>query len=1229
MRRNFSIKRIVSLLIAVLMVVSIMPAAFAEEAALENETFMTPEQAQAINLPAFPGAEGGGKYTTGGRGGEVYRVTNLNDDGEGSLRDAVSKPNRTIVFDVSGTIHLKSALKLDQPNITIAGQTAPGDGICVGDYNIVIAADNVIIRYMRFRPGDISHAENDAVFARYQKDIILDHCSTSWSTDETMSLYGVANTTVQWCMISESLALAVHAKGRHGYGGIWGGANVTYHHNLVATHTSRLPRYSSLSSTHPDFGGISDNDMVNNVIYNWGFNNAYGAEEATVNVINNYYKTGPITNADVKNRIWNPSKAGVFYFSGNVLEGNSEVTNDNLKGVILNEGAEAPNYVDEPVYDSLIPMDNIDTAQEAYEKILVDAGATVPRRDSYDARVINDTKNGTGRAVNNESEVGGWPTLNSAEAPLDSDGDGMPDSYEEKNGLNKSDPADGKIIADNGYTNLENYLNGIVESAAEPQNPEVTLNIKNNTCYNYGEPIELKAEAKAADGRSISKVEFYKNDEMVGTAESSPYTFTLSNAEEGIAYMSARAVDSAGEATTSEIKVININYTDSVSPWLTADIGESTMDGSYSYRDGVYTVKSSGLIGPGNDFNIALGDPTTDSFSYMYQPVDENAVLSTQIASVSRLNNNCASGLMIRDELTEKSDFVMVNYEIEKGGSGIAFKYRQDGKYNREFLKLEVLPRYLKLVKEGSTVSAYHSENGMDWNLLSQTMVNFSGINYGGVAQDGNKETNEISTYAWGKYKDLTLENYGENSIPDVELSISSNRNGISSEQNQYYTTDEITANVTSGDSEALEKAELYVDGKLYQEDASAPFNVKIDGLEAGSHWVTAVAYDKDGAKNSASVSIGVSDLTAMPGWDAVSVGDSKMRGAFDFNSDGTVKIYGTGFGVADVANEEYPYAYTGMNGDFTASFKVEAQDVSEYDQVGFLLRDGLSAGDNSYVFYFQIYNGELFTKNSEKGKVYEKIGQQKYKNTPVWLRINKTGNKVTAEYSQDGAEWLKVGEEETDLSENYYFGLFGASAEDFKVSEFKLSDFRISNGTFSDLAGFEWAEPAIANLTQQGIVSGDGTGSYNPELNVTRAEFSKMLVGAYEAKNPNAVITEGEPSFADVDKSEWYSEYINKAYGYGLINGTTELTFEPDRNVTREEMAAMICRAVDGATAVYGDLTEEFSDADMISDWARPYVSALYALGIMQGDQNNCFNPLNYANRAEAAVVIYNFMSK
>ena len=151
----------------------------------------------------------------------------------------------------------------------------------------------------------------------------------------------------------------------------------------------------------------------------------------------------------------------------------------------------------------------------------------------------------------------------------------MPDSYEEKNGLNKSDPADGKIIADNGYTNLENYLNGIVESAAEPQNPEVTLNIKNNTCYNYGEPIELKAEAKAADGRSISKVEFYKNDEMVGTAESSPYTFTLSNAEEGIAYMSARAVDSAGEATTSEIKVININYTDSVSPWLTADIGAS------------------------------------------------------------------------------------------------------------------------------------------------------------------------------------------------------------------------------------------------------------------------------------------------------------------------------------------------------------------------------------------------------------------------------------------------------------------------------------------------------------------------------------------------------------------------------------------------------------------------------------------------------------------------------
>lgn len=1227
MKKNNAFKRVCSLIIALVMAVCILPAVYAEDGA---EPFMTPEEARSADLPAFPGAEGGGKYTTGGRGGEVYHVTNLNDDGPGSLRDAVSRPNRTVVFDVDGTIYLDSTLNLTQPNITIAGQTAPGGGICIANYNIVIQADNIIMRYLRIRPGGAANAETDAVFGRYQQDIILDHCSTSWSSDETLSIYGVAHTTVQWCIISESLTLGTHAKGRHGYGGIWGGNNVSYHHNLVATHTSRLPRYASASSTHPDYEGINNNDMVNNVIYNWGFNNSYGAEEATVNVINNYYKWGPITNADVRGRIWNPPTEGRFYFSGNVLEGNSEVTENNMLGLYQNEGDPPPEYVSAPIYETLIPLDNIDTAEDAYEKVLETAGAILPVRDSYDAKIVDDVENGTGRAINSETEVGGWPVLRAGTPKADTDGDGMPDEYEDANGLDKNNAEDGKAVADNRYTNLENYLNSLADNAPVPENPDVALEVEENSIFEYGEAVEFAAGASAASGRSITNVEFYMNGELIGEDSTAPYSITYSETPEGTNYLVAVAYDSEGETTTSEEKTVNINYTGSVAPWQTMDIGEATMEGSYSLNDGVYTVKSSGLIGPGNEFNIALGDPTTDSFSYMYRTIDTNSVLSTKISEVSRHNNNCSSGIMMRDELTPTSDFVMVNYEVEKGGAGLAFKYRQNGEYTREFLKLETLPRYVKLVKEGGTVTAYHSENGVDWNMLSSAEVGFSGTNYGGVAQDGNKETNMISTYSWGKFEELTLENYGENAIPQVDLKISLSQ-GDGSDKNQYFTDDEIRIDITS-ESDTLSKVELYLDGVLYAEDSSAPFEQVVSGLEPGSHSVTAVAYDEDGAKNSASESFGVSQLQgALEGFSVVSVGDGRKHGAFESDTNGNVTVYGAGYGIADVANEDYPFAYTQMSGDFTVSFKVDEQEVGDYDQVGLLIRDGLNAGDNSYGYYFQIYNGELLARNSSAGTKYENIGQQKYKETPVWLRLTKSGNTLAAEYSQNGTEWINVGTEEISVADNYYFGLFGASAEDFDISEFRLSEFslQLTDGSYIDMSGFEWADPAVNYLTDMGIVSGIGGGYFLPAENVTRAEFAKMITEAYEQLNPSASAGAAAAGFTDVPESsdEWYVSYVQKAYGYGLIQGTTSTTFEPDRNITREEMAVMVCRAIDSADSHTDVYSMNFADISNISDWAAPCVDELYKLGIMQGDQNNCFNPQIFAQRAEAAQVIYNML--
>jgi len=251
------------------------------------------EETETEKQPAFPGAEGYGRYVTGGRGGKVYHVTTLEDGTqEGTLRYAVKQSGiRTVVFDVSGTIHLTSALSIVNPNITIAGQTAPGDGICVADYPFSISANNVIIRYMRFRLGNknvtLDGADGwDGLGATDKSNIIVDHCSVSWSIDECLSFVGCENTTVQWCIVSQSLKNSGHSKGSHGYGGNWGGAKASYHHNLMIHHDSRTPRLGPRYTTQLR----EQMDMRNNVIYNYGGNGCYGGEAMKVNIVNNYYK---------------------------------------------------------------------------------------------------------------------------------------------------------------------------------------------------------------------------------------------------------------------------------------------------------------------------------------------------------------------------------------------------------------------------------------------------------------------------------------------------------------------------------------------------------------------------------------------------------------------------------------------------------------------------------------------------------------------------------------------------------------------------------------------------------------------------------------------------------------------------------------------------------------------------------------------------------------------------
>lgn len=456
--------------------------------------FSIATNAEAQNILSFPGAGGFGRYTTGGRGGKVYFVTKLTDDGsEGTLRYALNqKGARYIVFKTGGTIYLDSPLKIKEGNVTIAGQTAPGDGITVANYETFVAADNVVIRYIRFRMGDQKKFEGDAFGARFIKNLIVDHCSMSWSTDETVSVYANENTTVQWCIIAESLRNSVHQKGAHGYGGIAGGKYASFHHNLYAHHDSRNPRLGEYAGSK--FALTDLTDFRNNVIYNWGHNSVYGGEGMNVNIISNYYKPGPATisrqrivaidkNEKPETEVYNIW--GKYYINENVIEGNPEVSKDNWTQGVFAQMKPSYHLTDQDKNEIKInqPHDIQNTikthsAKEAYEKIVQIAGAALVR-DTVDVHILKDVKNGsftykglkgsTNGIIDSQEDVGGFPDLKPGTALPDSDHDGMPDEWEIKNKLNPEVPnANGKDL-DKNYDNIEVYFNDLVKNITGQQ----------------------------------------------------------------------------------------------------------------------------------------------------------------------------------------------------------------------------------------------------------------------------------------------------------------------------------------------------------------------------------------------------------------------------------------------------------------------------------------------------------------------------------------------------------------------------------------------------------------------------------------------------------------------------------------------------------------------------------------------------------------------------------------
>lgn len=483
----------------------------------------------------FPGADGFGKETTGGRGGRVYEVTNLNDSGEGSLREACEAEGaRTVVFKVAGTINLESSLTIKNGDITIAGQTAPGGGICLANYGMIITkAENVIVRYIRVRPGSTGAAlatvkggekpEPDAIWIQAGKNVILDHCSTSWAVDETLSVSPSGegdsydnvsdNITVQWCIVSESLKQASFIGTRHGMGSLIRGAQgsrVTFHHNLYASHSSRMPMCGNYMEEDKDNGNFQF-EFINNVVYNWSSKSSGKCADADekgeklhityINYINNVFKAGPFSE---ENYAFSEACMGNhMYIAGNSMNG--EVPEDQKSLVLFEKdvlGEDKNPYfvksglvldVDKYFLDKPFDfsrMSEIQPAGEVEEAVLAGVGASLSR-DSIDTAIVKSYKDGTGEYVNNPTESMGWegpelpeeykktenaqqyydffqenyPKLESGEGYTDSDKDGMSDEWEDFMGLDKKDPSDGaKLYGKTSYTNLEVFLQYLIEN---------------------------------------------------------------------------------------------------------------------------------------------------------------------------------------------------------------------------------------------------------------------------------------------------------------------------------------------------------------------------------------------------------------------------------------------------------------------------------------------------------------------------------------------------------------------------------------------------------------------------------------------------------------------------------------------------------------------------------------------------------------------------------------------
>lgn len=1061
-------KKITATLIALAVMTSAAPAAVIADG---SDT----ESVKPQKVTAFPGAEGGGMYTTGARGAaesgesmEVYHVTNLNDSGKGSFRDAVSQGNRVVVFDVSGMIELQSRVSISQSNITVLGQTAPGDGICFRGNSIKVNGKNIILRYLRCRVGshmlDGSETETQDGFGIPigAEGVILDHCSISWGTDENLSIVAAKDVTIQRCIVSEALNSSIHAKGEHSYAGIWGGVNISFHHNIIASHKSRNPKVGTSETVSMTPGYTDDEtviDMWNNVIYNWGDRAGYGAENgANVNIVNNYYKPGPATPEGKRARIFELSPgnkyqenwSGDIYASGNYIDDDTEeaaaVNAENWQiekktGVYLNDQVtEKYTRLESPPDDSYLYSKDVESAQDAYISVLEDCGANLPKMDLVDTRIISNVENRTAPAEGThgsqyliDEPIDGVPEGDEAlydefgypiwesetrSADFDTDGDGIPDDWEDKMGLDKTNALDSLNIGPGGYTWLEIYGEDIIS----PITAEKSIEIPSD--YDSSGYVSMSVNTDGAQ-----TVEFYDG----GTLKAVATKASLTNINDGDMVIVAGYTDGvltdikASEYSDGfEIPSVNGNETrlyvwesfDNMIPIDGAGVGFNALtelDGGINalsaklyYADGSYKITPIRLAVTKTEV-----EPDVD--------VSGNFDVVGTIESVSNLVRNGYKGIY--------ADNFAVLCGYNNDGQRVIRYGKIDGGVSSE--KDDRGYKYIKISVRDGHVDLYAAATLSNWVKLSENGYDYKGTNPKAGSYTIKPDNMEYEAVI--PWRVIT-----EQTHPVIEI------NNISENDRIGYNTILNVNAMADGDSK-INEIDVLLNGETIKTitgldigSEGETIEIPVEFSTAAAGELTVMCFDNNLCYDSKSMNVYISGDLAPWQIADIGAGESDVKLYSSITDDYTYKL-NTCDGTIGGTSDKFGYMYQSFDKDTNIYARLRLQDGK---QVGFVLRNDLEPNGAAYYIGCDMNGGSLEYKIAAResaGAEMKTIKTLDISGDKAYLVVEKKGSSINIYETENSSTVYKTKTllytiENSVLGETYLMG-FGAVCGESTVS--------------------------------------------------------------------------------------------------------------------------------------------------------------------------------------------------